>query len=268
MKMCRNYGCAAARLLWLLVAMVLMQPTGAKGATEQTFDVLQIGTQTYSNVTVTTKAKTYVFLMHSSGMANIKVADLPQDVKDKLGYVDEKAKARTNAASAWAKQTVARMETPQVKEMERQVEQRWRAYFPTGLPTWGSIDKTRLAIVSGIALLLYFGFCYCCMLICKKTDKKPGALVWLPLLKQFPLLRAAGMSGWWVLSYLLLVPIPIVAIIWCFKIAKACRMSAWVGLLLVLPVTNLFAFLYLAFSDGAPKKEEPRRVEVMSLDLA
>jgi hypothetical protein len=152
--------------------------------------------------------------------------------------------------------------------MERQVEQRWRAYFPTGLPTLGSIDKTRLAIVSGIALLLYFGFCYCCMLICKKTDKPPGALVWLPILQQFPLLRAAGMSYWWFLGYFVPVLNLVVPIVWCFKIAKACRKSAWVGLLLLLPVTNFFAFLYLAFSDGAPKKEEPRRVEVMSLDLA
>src|SRR5712672_1937165 len=158
MKMCRNYGYAAARLLSLLVAMVLMRPTGAMGATEQTFDVLQIGTQTYSNVTVTTKAKTYVFLMHSSGMANIKVADLSPDVKEKLGYADlEKAKAGTNSASVWAKHTIARIETPQVKEIERQVEQRWHAYFPGGPPTWASIDKQRLAIVSGIMLLLYFG---------------------------------------------------------------------------------------------------------------
>jgi hypothetical protein len=57
--------------------------------------------------------------------------------------------------------------------------------------------------------------------------------------------------------------------VWCFKIAKARGNSAWVGLLLLLPVTGFFAFLYLAFSDGAPAKEEPRRrVEVMSLETA
>ena len=35
---------------------------GDRGAAEEKFEVLQIGTQTYSNVTVTTKAKSYIFL--------------------------------------------------------------------------------------------------------------------------------------------------------------------------------------------------------------
>jgi hypothetical protein len=202
-------------------------------------------------------------------MANIKVADLPPDIREKLGYLDaEKVKIRTNAASAWAKQTVARIETPQVKEVERQVDERWRAYFPNGLPTWASIDKKLLAIVSGFTVLLYLFFSFCCMSLCQKAGKEPGLLVWLPILKQFPLLRAADMSGWWVLSYILLVPIPVVAIIWCFKISKACGKSAVVGLLLLLPGVNVFAFLYLAFADGAPANARLRKVEVMALELA
>ena len=40
-------------------------------------------------------------------------------------------------------------------------------------------------------------------------------------------------------------------ILWSLKIAKARGKSVWVGVLLLLPVTNLFAFLYLAFSNGA-----------------
>jgi uncharacterized membrane protein len=39
-------------------------------------------------------------------------------------------------------------------------------------------------------------------------------------------------------------------IAWCFKIAKAREKSPVVGVFLLLPVTNIFAFLYLAFSAG------------------
>jgi hypothetical protein len=106
------------------------------------------------------------------------------------------------------------------------------------------------------------------MSLCQKAGKDPGPLVWLPILKQFPLLRAADMSGWWVLSYVLLVPIPVVAIVWCFKISKACGKSASIGLLLLLPIINLFTFFYLAFASGAPAKGELRRTEVMSLEVA
>ena len=68
------------------------------------------------------------------------------------------------------------------------------------------------------------------------------------------MLRAAGMSGWWFLAYFVpllnLVPL----ILWPLKIAKARGKSVWVGVLLLLPVINLFAFLYLAFSNGRPRR--------------
>ena len=64
--------------------MILL--AGTVRAAEDKFDVLQIGTQTYSNVTVTTKAKSYIFLIHAAGMTSIKVSQLPPDLQEKLGY--------------------------------------------------------------------------------------------------------------------------------------------------------------------------------------
>jgi hypothetical protein len=107
------------------------------------------------------------------------------------------------------------------------------------------------------------------MLICQKVGHPPGILVWLPLVQLLPLLRAAGMSGWWFLAYL--VPgLNIVAqIIWSLKIAKARGKSVWVGVLLLLPVANLFSFLYLAFSNGATGGgDEDSEPKVMSLQSA
>ena len=75
------------------------------------------------------------------------------------------------------------------------------------------------------------------------------ALVWLPLFKQIPLLRAAGISPGWFLAILIPPVYFIVYIVWSFKIARARGKSPFVGLLLLLPVLNVLAFLYLALAD-------------------
>jgi apolipoprotein N-acyltransferase len=72
----------------------------------------------------------------------------------------------------------------------------------------------------------------------------------------FPLLRAAGISGWWVLAFFVPVLNLVPLVLWPLKIAKARGKSVWVGVLLLVPVINLFAFLYLAFSDGAPGTDD------------
>jgi hypothetical protein len=123
--------------------------------------------------------------------------------------------------------------------------------------------------VLGIALLLYLFHCYCCMLICRKTGNPPGILVWLPVLQVFPLLRAAGMSGWWFLGFCVPILNIVGQVLWCLKIAKARGKSVWAGVLLLLPVISLFAFLYLAFSNGAaPKKHREPESRLMTLEAA
>jgi hypothetical protein len=253
----------------ILLAGVFFFVALLAGATEkdERFEVLQIGTQTYSNVTITTKSKSSVFFTHSGGMANVKTSELPPQVKEQLGYVDEQPKVRTNSPAVWAKKTLARMETTKVKEVERQVEEKWRTYFPDGLATMPPIDRATLGMIIGGLLLLHLCFSYCYMSICKKAGTQPGVMVWLPILQIFPLLRAAKMSYGWFL--MLLVPLLnlLVPIIWSFKIAKARGKSAWLGFLLILPGIGLFAFLYLAFSDGAGRRDRgPMRV--MSLETA
>src|SRR5215468_3790538 len=80
----------ALRLRILLTVIVLSAlPLGANGQAEDRFPVLTIGTITYTNVTVTTKSKNYVMLLHSTGMANIKVSELSPDARQTLGYPRE-----------------------------------------------------------------------------------------------------------------------------------------------------------------------------------
>ena len=84
-------------------------------------------------------------------------------------------------------------------------------------------------------------------------------MVWLPVLQIFPCLKAARMSGWWFLALFIPVLNLVASIMWCVKIAQARGKSVLVGILLLLPVLNIFAFLYLAFSSDekteAPKQE-------------
>jgi hypothetical protein len=113
------------------------------------------------------------------------------------------------------------------------------------------ISRVRLTPnIMAIVVIVYLFFCVCIKLICLNAGSKPGLMIWIPVLQMFPLLRAAKMTAWWFVAFLI-PPFSLVAhIVWCVKIAKACGKSALVALLLILPVTNLLAFLYLALSNG------------------
>ena len=106
-------------------------------------------------------------------------------------------------------------------------------------------------VVAGV-IAVYLLFCFCCRQLCVKTGKRGSPLIWLPILKLFPLLRAADMSPWWMLPGVLLFPIagPIMYIVWSFKICRARDKSPVFGVLLLLPVLNVLSFLYLAFSGN------------------
>jgi hypothetical protein len=248
-----------------------MRPLGAVGATEESFDVIQIGTRAYTNVTVTTKAKNYIFIVHAAGMASLKVSELPPDVRERLGYASASAsKTMTNAAAVWVKKEIAKLDVPRIKEFRNQIEQNWRSRSTSRLASMGLIGPKlnwmRLGIVLLPCVLVYLFCSYCCMLICRKTGHPPGFLIWLPLLQLLPMLRAAGMSRWWLVAYFVPLLNFVPTILWPFKISKARGKSVWTGVLLLLPVINLFAFLYLAFSDSASDGEdEGPEPKVMSL---
>jgi hypothetical protein len=271
-------------LCGLLVTAGLLVLLGATAAADQTFEVLQIGARSYKNVTVTTKAKDYIFILHASGMVNIKVAELPRDVLQKLGYLapdpvggldlaaaapgGEATKIDFHQPRTWTRQNLAAlpvMQSPQAKkwlEYGREQSASWSDKLRTGDPVF------RYGVLGGL-LLGYLLFCFGCMEICNKAGKPGGILVWVPILQWLPMLRAAGMSRWWFLAY----PIPVFQLVaqinWSFEIAKALGKSAIVGLLLILPGLNIFAFLYLAFSEGKPEEPAPRLHRVlMTLETA
>ncbi len=235
-------------------------------AEEMKFPLLKIGTQNLTNATVTTRNKDYVFILHAGGMANFKVATLSEEALETLGYTAvTKPKTPTNSVAAWAQGTVANLQTEQVKALQ--------ALLISQLPTLPKLQKLGPAILCGVAVGLlgsYLFFSYCTMLICRKAGTDPGVLVWIPVLQLVPMVRAAGMAPVWVLAFFIPLLNLIAHVVWSFKIAKARGKNALVAILLLLPFTNIFAFIYLAFSE-APEpssKGEKRTVEVMTLETA
>jgi hypothetical protein len=249
----------------LMVFAFLPAETGLPAEQELKFPMLQIGTEVLTNAVVTTRNKDYVFILHSRGMANYKVAKLSDDVLAKLGISAMlKPKPQTNAVTAWARGTMASLQTGRVKALQQSVVSR--------LPIHAGVPEVSSAVLWGTAAALvfvYFFFCYCSMLICQKAGTEPGALVWLPVLQLVPLVRAAGMPPVWVLAFIIPGVNLLAQVIWSFRIAQARRKGVGIAILLLLPVTNLLAFLYLAFSETARKVDPDSRArEIMTLEAA
>jgi hypothetical protein len=242
------------RLVWLLLAVALVHPAHGARLVEETFPVLKTRTGTYTNVTVTTRADSYVFILHSTGMTSIKIPDLPVEVRRQLGYPTPDAPAPVKS-EATVSVAAKENETPTATSQEEAVKQ-WKAHFLQQLAA-SKINSEVLLTVFVVGLLFHLFFSYCCSQICSKAGSPGGLLVWLPILQIFPLLRAADMSGWWFLGYFVPVLNLVTHILWALNITKARGKDIWVAILLILPITNLFAFLYLAFSSSAPSEDSP-----------
>jgi hypothetical protein len=251
------------KLAWLALATALAHAAPAR-TVEETFKVLKTRTGTYTNATVTTKADTYIFVLHSRGMASVKINDLPLDVRQQLGYA---APAPKTGRGARGIVTVASRELNSFNQKIQPFEANWKGRLPAGmlhLKIGSEVFYTLLAILC----FIYFFYCHCCNQICLKAHQPKSLLVWFPGLQFIPLLRAAGMSGWWFLAMFVPLLNIVGAVLWSLKIANARGKSVLVGILLMLPLTNVLAFLYLAFSSATPLEAPPRKFESMALETA
>ena len=218
-----------------------------EGQKEESYAILTVGELAYSNVVVKSKTKTDLFISHTNGFVNVKVRDLDRSTQLQLGYQVEAEPSTNSALSNFTPEKIA-------EELQQQIPLEARDKWEHAL--WESKEMMAqlppwfpFAILGGFALL-YLLFCNGCRQICRKAGKPANALVWLPLLKQIPLLRASGLSGWWVLANLLPPVWLVLFVVWAFKITKSRDKGPVVGFLLLLPVFQIFAFLYLAWSAG------------------
>lgn len=229
-------------------------------AADETFSTLTVGGETFTNVTVLTKTRNDVFISHGSGMASLKVKKLDTLTQIKLGYLVEPPKSIKS--ETFKKVTdISRIEAdPRVRAAEAEVMARFAQAVEQFDP------RIFYGLIAAI-ILSYLSFSSLCRSICMKVAGPPKELIpliWFPLLKQIPLLKAAGMSLAWMLTNLVPGLFLVTFIVWSFKITKARGKNVAVAVFLLLPVTNLFAFLYLAMS-GDSTTEEPRKRNVISL---
>jgi hypothetical protein len=238
-------------------------------------------------------------------MQNIRISDLPDDIRTQLGYVPEVPKSQK--AAAWAKGKMSDLHLGEVNAEALRDPEKLREQSAIVAEKVRSLDNKLCGAFLGGALLIYFFFCYCCAQICQKAGAQSALLVWLPGLQLVSLLRAARMSAAWFFVYVLaaawifvyafwlaapsllpflpaawslgylvfacslIVVASLSAIIWCFKIASARGKSPLTGFCMLLPIINFFTFLYLALSDAPkapPVKEDKSTEQLMTLETA
>lgn len=278
MKSAENYRWYSGRLLWLLLALLSTSAFAKPGeitmgaSTESTFPVLQTKAGAYTNVTVTKKTRDWIFILHSGGVCNVKVSDLPEDALITLGYEKPADAKEQKAKNSESGQALAQLTHLKINEELDQVK-----HFATGFRqnrkeavaqarAYLTANPMAISIALGIlgAVYVFVSICFWC--ICRKTHIAPGPLVWVPFLQLIPLLRAANMPRVWFFAYFVplinIIPIIVLAV----KIVKSRGKSPFVAFLLLLPLTTPFAFLYLAFSSSAPVEIE--RPELLALETA
>jgi hypothetical protein len=234
---------------WTLAAVVFAVAGQSLAVEQARLDSLTIDGNTYSNITVVGKTASHIEFKHAHGFASVKAKMLPEDVQIKLGYTPppppKKPLEDLTKDVKSAKENF--LADPRVKELVAFVQSETERLVA------GSDPRTVQAILGGV-ICIYILFCSAVYLICRKTTTRAGIWAWVPGFQFVSLFKAAGMSPGNIL--LLLVPVVniVITIIWCFRIARTRQKSSVVGFLLLIPIVNIFAFFYLAFSS-APRAE-------------
>jgi hypothetical protein len=244
----RQWRGAPALAFTILLALFPVAAFAAVAADDEQLDTLTVGSITYSNVIIKGKTRSDVFIRHAAGMANLKVKDLDPAVRLQLGYQVSAAEPEEKPPLSLPSLGITNL-NPQA--LEAQVTEQATQVI-------NQLEPFTVIVILAGAFVAYLFACYCASLICHKaTGNDPGLLIWVPVFQWIPLFRAAGMSGWWLLGMFIPVVSIIAYVLWCFKIAAAREKNPFVGFLLFLPVTSLFAFLYLAFSSGHEEAAAP-----------
>jgi len=116
-----------------------------------------------------------------------------------------------------------------------------------------------LAVVIIIAVALYVALAWSFMRISQKTKIGVSWFAWIPILNCILWLNLGGLSGWYILLFLLLfvpfinilaiLPLAIFAVYVWTQIAKNAGKPDYIGLFALVPLGMIVLPLYLAFMD-------------------
>lgn len=243
-----------ASLLYPLVALLLgFGLTRSLAIGEVSIPLLKTSVGEYRNVKIFSRTGTHLSFSHEKGTAVIKVSEVEDE---SLAALDQTRSDSPAAASPVPGAMVMLRVEPKPKP-----DPAWLAKLKQ---TLGKLQlestpveltrKQAWEILGGLALLWWL-YSLSASLICKKTGNPGGLLVWLPIFQIIPLFRAAGMSAWWFVAMFIPVLNLVGQVVWCVKVTQARGKGFFTAVLLILPVTNILAFLYLAFSNGHSSEE-------------
>src|SRR5689334_13400970 len=103
MRRIGDHSVWVSRLITLLFVVLSLSALNClagttKGASELRFAVLQTKTGMYTNVTVTQVTKKWIFILHATGVCNVKPEDLSPETRTALGYDKILAASEENSA--------------------------------------------------------------------------------------------------------------------------------------------------------------------------
>lgn len=132
------------------------------------------------------------------------------------------------------------------------------------------VSGSTLAMLSGFMVLFgiafYFYFCLCLYMIARKVGVKDAWTAWIPLVNLWTFVEAAGKPWWWtaiIVGLSLASVVPVAGIILSLAnigigiylwmcISENLGKNRWLGLLMLVPIVNLFYPAVLAFSKLEP----------------
>jgi hypothetical protein len=245
---------------WLVIALLAGPCTQRLPAADIQLPLLKIGTDVFTNVTVYQMTETDIFVRHERGFGNAKISNLDDATLRLLGRKTGKSDEEKAAAGSGKPVTVEK-----VKATLAAVNLK----LPSESAVLGVISRvkpTPQLLVGGLAVML-IGYLFTCLVlkrVCVNAGSVPGVLVWFPVLQMFPLLRAARIPAFWFVIFLIPGLNLLAHILWSMRISRACGKGTFVAVLLILPVTNILALLYLAFSS---RNEQPAEKHMKPEDL-
>lgn len=240
----------------VVLACLAVQPLAA---VDVKLPSLKIGTDIFTNATVYQMSDTDIFVRHERGFGNAKISSLDDETLILLGLKTLKTEetqasgALSPAAMESVKATLAsvNIKVPSEKALLEAIAQ----FKPT--------PQLIAGVLAGL-VICYLFWCLCLKKICVNAGSNPGFLVWIPLLQLLPMVRAARMPTWWFVVFFIPFLNILAQILWCIRIVKACGKGTLTIVMLILPITSIFAFLYLAFSNGNGSGEAEVKFESAS----
>lgn len=104
-----------------------------------------------------------------------------------------------------------------------------------------------VAVVGMFVVYLYMALAL--QTIAAKTNTDNAWLAWIPIVNLVLLLNVARKPVWWILLFFVpLVNLIIAVVVW-MGVAEARGKESWLGILMVVPILNLFLPGYLAWAD-------------------